>query len=257
MNMNVEDVKIKSKNNYNISASLYIPNEDIDKIVIACHGFGGDKESSAIKYLAETIYKDNIGLICFDFPGHGQSEVNGDKLTISNCINDIEAIETYIKNRFGDKIEINIFATSFGAYITLLKIFTRRTQYNKIILRAPAIKMDEIFKDTLLREPFEKFKERKVTTIGFERKMLISYEFYEDLAKNKIIDLYNSNQYILIIQGTEDDVAPIKDTKEFLSLDPNNIELYEIDGADHRMKKDGELEKAISKAYSYLRKEKM
>ena len=185
--MNVEDVKIKSKNNYNISASLYIPNEDIDKIVIACHGFGGDKESSAIKYFAETIYKDNIGLICFDFPGHGQSEVNGDKLTISNCINDIEAIETYIKNRFGDKIEINIFATSFGAYITLLKIFTRRTQYNKIILRAPAIKMDEIFKDTLLREPFEKFKERKVTTLGFERKMLISYEFYEDLAKTGCI----------------------------------------------------------------------
>ena len=139
----------------------------------------------------------------------------------------------------------------------MLKIFTRGTQYNKIILRAPAIKMDEIFKDTLLREPFEKFKERKVTTLGFERKMLISYEFYEDLAKNKIIDLYNNNQHILIIQGTEDDVAPIKDTKEFLSLDSKNIELYEIAGADHRMKKDGELEKAISKAYSYLRKEKM
>ena len=253
--MNVEDIKIKSKNNYNISSRLYIPNEDIDKIVIACHGFGGDKESSAIKYLAETIYKDNIGLICFDFPGHGQSEVNGDKLTISNCINDIEAIETYIKNRFGDKIEINIFATSFGAYITLLKIFTRGTQYNKIILRAPAIKMDEIFKDTLLREPFEKFKEKKVTTLGFERKIMISYKFYEDLVNNKIIDLYNNNQHILIIQGTEDDVAPIKDTKEFLSLDPENIELYEIVGADHRMKKDGELGKAINKAYSYLREE--
>ena len=68
--MKVEDIKIKSKNNYNISVSLYIPNEDLDKIVIACHGFGGDKESSAIKYLAETIYKDNIGLICSPFKAY-------------------------------------------------------------------------------------------------------------------------------------------------------------------------------------------
>ena len=182
--MNVEELRIKSKNNYNISSLLYVPNNNLDKIVIACHGFGGDKESSAIKYLAETIYKDNFGLICFDFPGHGQSEVDGYNLTVYNCINDIESIESYIKNRFGDEIEINIFATSFGAYITLLKKFTRKTKYNKIILRAPAIKMDEIFKNTLLREPFEKFKKRKVTTLGFERKITISYKFYEKRYTN-------------------------------------------------------------------------
>ena len=255
--MNIENIKVKGKNNYNISSSLYLPSKNINRIVVACHGFGGDKESSAIKYLAETIYPKNIGLICFDFPGHGKSEVGADKLTISNCINDIDSIETYLKNRFGNEIEINIFATSFGAYITLLKIFTNKTRYNKIILRAPAIKMDEIFEKSLLRDSLDTFKKQKVTTLGFERKMVISYNFYEDLKNNKILNKYNNNQHILIIQGTDDDVAPIKDTKEFLSLDPENIELYEIIGADHRMKKKGELEKVIKKADSYLRGEKI
>lgn len=254
--MNIENINIDSKNHYKISSKLYLPSKDTTRFVIACHGFGGDKESSAIQYLAETIYKDNMALICFDFPGHGQSEVEADKLTISNCINDIETIEIYLKQRFGKDIQINIFATSFGAYITLLKIFTRNTMYNKIILRSPAIKMDKIFKDTLLREPFEEFKKNKVTSMGYERKMLITYNFYEELRSHRLLELYNNNQHILIIQGTKDDIAPINDTKEFILLDKENLELYEIPGADHRMKKDGELEKAINKTFNYLREEK-
>ena len=97
--MNIENINIDSKNHYKISSKLYLPSKDTTRFVIACHGFGGDKESSAIQYLAETIYKDNMALICFDFPGHGQSEVEADKLTISNCINDIETIEIYLKQK--------------------------------------------------------------------------------------------------------------------------------------------------------------
>ena len=244
--------KLKSTNGYNISAKSYLPQESPKEIIIAVHGFAGDKESSAISLLAKEMTKEGFGVVCFDFPGHGESEVEADKLTIDNCINDIETIEEYIKEKYGKQMKIDLFATSFGAYITLLKIFKYNTKYNKIVLRAPAIKMDKIFKETLLRETFEEFQKRGITKIGFDRIMNIPFSFYEELKQNQILKIYKNSQKILIIQGTEDDVAPIKDTKELIDLDKANFELFEIQGADHRMKKDGELEKAINKAKKYF-----
>lgn len=244
--------KLKSTNRYNISAKSYLPQESPKEIIIAVHGFAGDKESSAISLLAKEMTKEGFGVVCFDFPGHGESEVEADKLTIDNCINDIETIEEYIKEKYGKQMKIDLFATSFGAYITLLKIFKYNTKYNKIVLRAPAIKMDKIFKETLLRETFEEFQKRGITKIGFDRIMNIPFSFYEELKQNQILKIYKNSQKILIIQGTEDDVAPIKDTKELIDLDKANFELFEIQGADHRMKKDGELEKAINKAKKYF-----
>lgn len=253
--MKTQEFKIKSLNGYNIATRIYLPSlkvNSIKEIIIAVHGFGGDKDSSAIRLLAERMTEENFAVICFDFPSHGESEVEADRLTIDNCIKDIEAMEEYIKEKYGNQIKIDIFATSFGAYITLVKIFKYNTKYNKIVLRAPAIKMDEILKQTLLREPFEVFQERGVTSLGFARKMNVPFDFYKELKQNQILELYNNNQKILIIQGTEDDVAPIKDTKELINLDKANFKLLEIEGADHRMKKDGELEKAINKAKEYF-----
>lgn len=244
--------KLKSTNGYNISAKSYLPQESPKEIIIAVHGFAGDKESSAISLLAKEMTKEGFGVVCFDFPGHGESEVEADKLTIDNCINDIETIEEYIKEKYGKQMKIDLFATSFGAYITLLKIFKYNTKYNKIVLRAPAIKMDKIFKETLLRDTFEEFQKRGITKLGFDRIMNIPFSFYEELKQNQILKIYKNSQKILIIQGTEDDVAPIKDTKELIDLDKANFELFEIQGADHRMKKDGELEKAINKAKEYF-----
>ena len=76
---------VKSKNGYLISCKEWIV-ENPEQIVVACHGFAGDKESSAISMLAESLVVERIGTIAFDLPGHGESEVSGDKLTINNCL---------------------------------------------------------------------------------------------------------------------------------------------------------------------------
>ena len=136
-------IEIKSKK-YNIAAKSYLPDKDtgLKEIIIACHGFAGDKESSAIKLLGEEMIKENIGVLCFDFPGHGESKVDGKTLTINNCIQDINTIEEYIKQNYS--VPISIFATSFGAYITLINIARNKKIYKNIILRSPAINMSNI-----------------------------------------------------------------------------------------------------------------
>lgn len=242
---------IEGVNKYNINIKEVLP-KNFDEIVIACHGFGGDKESSAIELLSNELYKENKGVISFDFPGHGESEVDGAFFTIDNCISDLEQVEKYIKEKYGD-IKISIFATSFGAYISLLKIIRNDENYNKIILRAPAIKMDEVFKDYLLQEDLQTFLDRGYTTLGFERKITIYSNFYKDLLNNKIVDLYNKKREILIIQGDNDNVAPIKHTIEFVEKNKEFVKLKILEGADHRMKKPGELDKVIRWSENYLK----
>lgn len=242
-------IKIDSKK-YSISAKIYLPEDNLPlkEIIIACHGFAGDKESSAIELLAKEIINYGVGVICFDFPGHGASQTDASNLTISNCMEDINVIENYLHQNYAN-IPIGIFATSFGAYIALINIAKNSKHYNHIILRSPAIKMANIYRYNLLREPEEDYKKRGFTKLGFERELVIPYTFMQELDNNNIFNIYkniSSMPSIYIVQGDMDDIAPINDTKEFVLLNPKKISLYIIAGADHRMKGPGELDKAIN-----------
>lgn len=229
---------------YYIDIKEYVK-KDMKEILIACHGFAGDKESSVIDALGNELLKYNIGLITFDFPAHGKSTAKDSDLRIENCIEDIVDIEKYIKEKYGD-LKISIFATSFGGYITLLKIFKYQTKYNHVILRAPAIKMDEILKENILKEDFKTFENEGKIKFGYERPFILDYSFYESLTENKILDLFKLNQKVNIIQGNQDDIAPIKDTYEFKQKNSELILIEEIEGADHRMKNPGDLEQVIN-----------
>ena len=185
------------------------------KIIIACHGFGGDKESSAIDLLAQKLLKYNIGVIAFDFPAHGKSDEDGTKFTVKNCINDLISIEEYIKKEYPN-MPIGIFATSFGAYIALLKINKYGNNYFSIVLRAPAICMDEIFINSIIKEDINDYKKRGYTVLGYEKELNVYYQYYQELISNKLFDIYVKNEPLLIIQGTEDDMAPIQDSIKFI-----------------------------------------
>ena len=241
-----------SKENYNIFCDLYLPdNKNIKKVIIACHGFGGDKKSSAIIALAKSLTNFYIGVVAFDFPGHGISKADGYYYTVENCISDIDDVEQYIKNSFKN-IEVGFFATSFGAYVTLLKINKSNDIYNSVVLRCPAIDMRKVFENNILKMPINEFLENGKCTLGFERKIIITKEYYDGLVKNDIFKIYNKNNKILIIHGTEDITAPINDSIKFQNMFENNVKLYEIKGADHRFKKPGELDKVISISTKYI-----
>ena len=241
----IKDLKIDGKK-YKIDSKIYLPDDKMKEIIIACHGFAGDKESSAIEALANEMVKNGIGVICFDFPGHGKSEVEAEKLTIENCMQDINDVNDYIIKEYGN-IPVSIFATSFGAYITLINIAKNRKEYKNVILRSPALRMEEIYKNTLLREDIEEYKKRGYTILGFEREMKVPYSFMTELENNDIFEIFEKNELpkVYIVQGDKDDIAPISDTKEFMEKHKDKVELYIINGADHRMKGPGELEKAI------------
>ena len=49
-----------------------------------------------ITAIGEKLLEDNILMIAFDFPEHGESDANEMQLSLNNCINDIETIKNML-----------------------------------------------------------------------------------------------------------------------------------------------------------------
>lgn len=240
---------IKGNNGYQISCKEWEV-ENPKEVFVACHGFAGDKESSAISMVASCLLKENIGTIAFDLPGHGESEVSGDCLTIDNCLDDFKCVIDYVKNKFVG-VKVSVFATSYGGYLALLLSRLEDVVLERVVLRCPAIKMDEIFVREILREDFDSFRSRGYTIVGYERELKVNYSFYEELVNSKVMDSYmNGYSKIIIICGDKDTTAPIEDATLF--ADKFGIPLKVVKGADHRFKGAGELEKVVKYTVDFV-----
>ena len=235
---------IKGKK-YNIDCDASIP-EKATIVVIALHGFAGDKKSGCILSLKERIVPEGIGFITFDWPGHGESEVGGEQLTVSNCLDDLDTIYHYIKENISDAKYIITFATSFGGYLALLYHYKHPTAFQHLILRAPAIKMETVLEQNIMtKEMQQEIEEKGYFDFGYERVMKVTKQFLNELQKNDVVSLYKGKKCseIDIIHGTADDFVPIKDSIDFCT--EHHCALHKIEGADHRFKGPGEIEQII------------
>ena len=244
-------MQLQGKYGYKIPYKESIP-KDTNTIIIAMHGFCGDKESSCIEELEKKALNLNIGLIKFDWAGHGESEATGDQLTIKNCMADIDSIVEHVKESF-PKAKLAAFSTSFGGYLTLLYLYNHRETFNQIILRSPAINMYKVLTSNILtKEELSRIKEAGSVEFGFERKLKITNNFLIDLKDNDVNKLYEdiSLPMVSIIHGTDDNLVPFMDSKLF--AEKHTCKLYPVIGADHRYKKEGEIEKVVEIALKII-----
>ena len=234
---------------YEIKCKAFLPdNEEIDNVIIGVHGFAGDKDSSMLKKLGIALTGSGSALICFDFPSHGESPVGENELTIDNCRKDLLAIAEFARSRY-PRAKQAVFATSFGGYIALL--CAPDLSSIPLVLRAPAVTMPEILLDTVLKIKREDFESRQVVECGFERKLNLPYSFFEDLTKQNDPRDIPLTAPAIIIHGDLDDIVPHPHVESF-ALGKDNVRLEIIEGADHRFKNRGEMEKIIELTLEFL-----
>lgn len=237
----------------NLSSRLYLPNAAPKQIIIGVHGFFGDKESSVLVKLGETLIKHNMALLTFDLPCHGLNDTSK-TLKLSDCIHAINNVFAWVYKNYPN-IPISIFATSFGGYLTLLYLSQNEEKLNKIILRAPAINMSHVLEDILL--PFQSLtaEDLKISrNIGREQALLVDYSFVEELRNHKLQNMQQTKHFLYILQGTKDDIVdPVCNEIFFNKYYANNHKIIYFDNADHRFKKPGELEKIIDETLNILK----
>lgn len=95
--------------------------EGQSRVVIVCHGFGSSKESPMVQALHRALPERGIGVWSFDFPAHGDSPMGQEGLRVPFCMDDLETVEAWIRAK-SPQVEVCYFASSFGAYITLLSL---------------------------------------------------------------------------------------------------------------------------------------
>ena len=247
-------MKVLNDRGYEIFFDEYVP-EGANKIVVALHGFSSSRKSSCILMLKDKLYEYKIGVVTFDFPAHGESLISGRGLSVDNCLKDLDFIYKYIREKY-PKIEISLFASSFGGYIGMLYKHLYSVEFKDFIFRAPAIKMYEVlYKDIIDEKTENELNINGYFKFGYERELDIYLSFLEELKKYNIFKLYegSTNLNYNIIHGTVDDVVPINDSIEF--CEKYGSILYKVEGADHRFKKYGELEQVIDIVFDILKQQ--
>lgn len=244
LGMRVTNFSIEAED-HQIPCKMFSPLSEMEGVVIGVHGFAGDKESSVLTALGQALSQRRMGLICFDLPAHGSSQAPDSFLRVDHCKKDLMKVVGMVLDRFPNR-RYGIFATSFGGHLTLL--CREGLRQFRIVLRAPAVTMAESFIHKILPVTRERFLEDGGAVCGFERKMFVSTEFYEDLLENPPVV---GDAPLKIIHGTEDDIIPYAAVRELAEAHPN-IELFTIQGADHRFKRPGELESIVEESVKWF-----
>lgn len=226
----------------NIFCKYFHPKGKLKKIIIAVHGFAGDKESSAIMAVAEALRKHTL-VVAFDLPCHGE-EKDG-VLKLGDCYEYLDSVLKDTRGKYPN-IPISLFATSFGAFLSLNYLKSKPYNFDRIILRSPAIFMDETLVNNILplhHILFETLQEHKVN-LSHEKGVYVNMEFLSDLKTNTLSNIH-FNEHLYIIQGDADDIVDFKKNEEFYKANCSGYSLYYIKGADHRFKKAGELDVVV------------
>ena len=238
---------------YSVKCKLYCADANsIKKLIISCHGFGGSKENAAAKRVAERMlptHKD-AALLSFDWPCHGKDARN--KLILDECCTYLDLVTRYVRETMHAEDVYN-YSSSFGAYITLRYLAEHGDNpFKRIAFRCPAIKMYDSIAAGVTQEDWDKLRKGKEILRGFDRKIKLTEDFFDDLRAHDIssCDFMDYAESILMIHGTKDEMAPIEVTRKF--SDDNVIELIEVENADHPFSNPACMDLAIQKIIEFF-----
>ena len=201
--------------------------DDVRKIVIYCHGFGESKDR--INQHFEILNRNQIGIVSFDFPCHGEDMSDDSCFNLSNSLDYLDKVIDSVKE-YG--VPISLMGSSFGGYIALSYINRFKVKFDKVFLKYPAVN----------------FYECMTRKLGINDAYFDDHEFYSFLNGRKIYkdsflqfksdDLMcgfdKCENDIFIIHGDRDKTVFLSDVQEF--CDKYDVKLDVIVGAEHGMK---------------------
>lgn len=211
---------------------------DIRRIVLGVHGIGGSTRDDIQTSIAEEMDMFYSATVRFDFPTHGESPLDDTYLTLDNCLECLTAVGQWVRERYPQVEDLCIFATGFGAYITLVALQDLQEMPGrvKLVVQTPSvmmhdtlIKMSRVSRETLWAMDKVRFNVKA-------RPFDVTYSFYEELRDHTVMTAYPIP--MLILQGEEDSYINMTDIQNFRRLNELS-KLVIIPGASHRFLEEG------------------
>ena len=216
----------------------------VRRCIIGVHGFCGHKDSKVLVDIAEEMGLFGAATVRFDFPAHGDSPVTDWELSLEQCQKTLAAVVRWAKRAY-PYVDIGIFATGFGAFVTLVALDElREIQENlKLVLQTPDLNMSlTLLSMTQMTEEQLHKAGRVVIGATHARAVEVSYSFYEELQKQMVY--YNHQMPMLLLHGELDDVVPLQYLDPFRRFNPDS-RLVVIPGADHQFRGEGQWDMVV------------
>lgn len=207
------------------------------RLVLGVHGLGGSAEDEIQLGIAEEMALFNAVTVRFDFPGHGKSPMTDAAFSVKNCVTTLLETACWAKSEYPQVEDLCIFATGFGAYITLLALddLAQLPGKLKLVVQTPSVLMHETL-PRMIQMSRETFRAMDRYTFRLERPLTVCYAFLEELRENIALNTYSVP--MLILHGEEDDYIRLSDIRQLRRIN-EDAKLVFIPGATHRFQEDG------------------
>lgn len=133
-----------------LATRLQLPTLDAGEkcpMVVLCHGFTGNMGGPLFDSIADKLLKAGIGVLRFDFNGHGQSEGDFINMTVPNEIEDVMSIIAATRN-LPQTTSISLLGHSQGGVVAAMTAGKLGKDVIKsVVLMAPAA----VLRDDALR----------------------------------------------------------------------------------------------------------
>lgn len=216
----------------------------VRRCIIGVHGFCGSKDSKILVDIAEEMGLFGAATLRFDFPAHGDSPVTDWGLSLEKCADTLLAVVRWAKRAY-PYVDMGIFATGFGAFVTLVALDDlREVEENlKLVLQTPDLNMSETLLNMAKMTEEELHKAGRVV-IGSTttRAVEVPYSFYEELRRQMVY--YNYYMPMLLLHGERDELIPLSYLEPFRRFNTRS-KLVVIPGADHQFRGEGQWDMVV------------
>ncbi len=207
------------------------------RLVLGVHGFAGSAEDEIQVGIAEEMAMFSAVSLRFDFPCHGSNPMDSDAFSVRNCVQTLLEAARWAKEEYEGVEDLCIFATGFGAYITLLALDELQALSGrlKLVVQTPSVMMHETLL-SMLNLSRESFQEMGSITLPLPKPLTVRYDFYEQLRENIALNDYDIP--MLILHGQEDSYIRRSDIQQLRRIN-EDAKLVYIPGATHQFKEAG------------------
>ena len=234
----MEQYTLLTKGELQVPCYISAPDaEQPHSLILSIHGLGGSAKDAIQSSIAEEMGLFGSATIRFDFPAHGESPMENDTFTLQNCMDALMAAAVYAKEQFPQVQDHCLFATGFGAYVTLLCLPRLQALAGQVrlVLQTPAICMDDTLL-SMLRVSRQTLWAMEKYTLPLPRPLDITYGFYESLHQNSA--MIATSQPMLILHGDQDEFIHKEDLQSFRRLN-ENAKLVLLPNVGHRFIEEG------------------
>ena len=207
----------------------------VRRVVLGVHGIGGSMMDSIQTALAEEMELFYGATLRFDFPAHGINPIQ--ELTLESCLDTLYAAACYLKETFPETEDLCVFASGFGAYVTLLSLqdLLELPGRVRLVVHTPSVLMHQSILAMRRLTP-ETLRVMDKVTLPAPRPFDITYRFYQELQQNIALTTYPIP--MLILQGESDDYIRSGDIGQFHRINEKS-KLVTIPGTTHRFLEEG------------------